>query len=339
MASKSILNKLTSKQTKIALWGPTGAGKDWLFRSFVRELDYYNRRNEDFHYDLMRNRPGEDDLVPVTVRTPENIPSPGHEDINYIFKREALIQDEAHLISAHVHDMLIHNDAGKNLVSSLNDADTFEGTYQTLIQAQSIFLVLGIPNEEGTVEGTSPEVNSQPGTESDKFVSVMNGNSNSAMNYGASLHSTDALNGNWSKNTYYKFMQLLLNVLSKGPRRNLAVCMTKSDLLNFRGDPWEMLERRHGVSLLNLLRLNQQKHNIEVFATSAAGYVKQGDREMPNISQNGIRDEQHWNPVNTAAPFFWIFEQIERERLQIGLKIFRSGKIKKYISYPAPRPF
>lgn len=340
MASKSISKNLTSKQTKVALWGPSGAGKDWLFQSFVQELEYYNRRNEDFHYNLLKTRPGETDLVPVIPKTPENIPTSHPEDINYVFKREALILDEAHLISVHEHDMLIHNDAGKNLVSSLNDKDTFESTFQTLIQAQSIFLVLGIPNEEGTAGVTRPDMNSQPDTESDKFVSVMNGNFNSLMDHEVGLHSTEALSGNWSNDTYFKFMQLLLNALSNSRRRNLAVCMTKSDLLNFRGeDSWEMLERRHGVSLLNLLRLHQQKHNIEVFATSAAGYVAQGDRVMPNISPQGIREVHLWNPINTAAPFFWIFEQIELERLRTGPIIFRTGKIKKYISYPSPRPF
>jgi len=336
MALNDSSNSNYINQTGIALWGPTGAGKDWLFRSFRKELDYYNNRDEDFNYELLEQLPGEDTPMPLPVEIPHNAPSPDQVvDINYIFRRQALIQDEAHKISSHVHNLIIHNNSGRNLIKSLEDPIAFESTYQTLIHAHSLFLVLGIPTEERGPLASPTET--QPSPEPDEFALAVD--KKYTLQVGNGNGTDNSSDTDLPREVYLNFMKLLFSVISTGPRRNLAICMTKSDLLNFRGNPWDMLERRHGSALRHLLKVQNDQHNIEVFATSAAGYFRVDSKVVPNLSNAELRDPGHWSPVNTAAPFFWIFEKIERERLKQGLSLFRPGYEKKYISYPIQRPF
>jgi hypothetical protein len=129
-------------------------------------------------------------------------------------------------------------------------------------------------------------------------------------------------------------MQMLLECFDDGRRRNLAICMSKVDLLDYAGNPWVMLEYRYGQALRNLLERYRQSHNIEVFATTSAGYYYQKDKWVPNFAGGLLIDTDHWRPVNAAQPFFWIFERIERERLQQGFFLFQKQNLKLYIKYP-----
>ena len=134
------------------------------------------------------------------------------------------------------------------------------------------------------------------------------------------------------RETYFAALQRTPN------RRNLAVCLTKSDQLNDRGDPWPILQRRYGSLVRREFEVRSQRHNIQIFVTSAAGFIKQDGRVMPNSQNGALRDPARWNPVNTAAPFFWLFEQIERARLP-KKSMFGSDPQDIYMPYPKPRDF
>lgn len=326
----------SSEQTRIALWGPTGVGKDWLFRAFAKELEYFNRTDNGFQFEIFETQPGESVSIPFISVPPEQSPTPSFEDHNYQFRRTAMVHDVAHQISSQVHDIILHNNKGSNLVDSLNDRVAFEDTFQVLLDAQNILLVLGIPEE---MMGTHPvpDVPALP-PEPNFLDSEMNEQPVFPVGMVDAQFSGSRWIS-WSRTEYLKFMQLFLSSLRKSPRCNLAVCMTKSDQLSYRGDPMDVLQRRYGDALRRLLEVHRQNHNIEVFISSAAGYLKQDGRSMANFQNGGIRDPKRWNPVNTAAPFFWVFEQIERDRLQKGFALFRSGNQKSYIPYPRPRSF
>lgn len=325
----------------IMLWGPTNAGKDWLFHAFNKELAYYNQIDRDFHYEIFINNPGDPTPVPLPPAPPPAYPTTYAEDLNYSFQRVPMLQDNAHKISAHAHQIIIHNDKGANLVDSLNDPFSFESTFLALTQARNLILVLDIPSEENAPTQTAEPPQPQP--DSEDFAQKLDDLNGKMTPPPAdnNVHSAEAQSRSWSRAEYLKFMQLLLSILARTDGRNLAVCMSKSDKLNYRGDPWQVLSRRYGAEMARLLQINQQKHQIEVFLTSAAGFARFGGRIMPNINGDSkvLIDEKRWNPVNTAAPFFWIFEKIERERLGKGFVLFRGSNQKNYIPYPTPRPF
>lgn len=342
----NLFSKNRQKQESIAIWGPTGAGKDWLFRSFRRELQLYNLVDDEFQYDISERLPGEHDPKPLDPTVvPSKAPTTQIEEYNYIFARTTDHEDEAHRISAQAHDIILTNNKGANLVDCLSDHKKFESTFQSLIHARNLILVLSIPGDGAQEFATEPN----PGALAPpKEMSVKMDQPEKSEDFGVKmnplsdadpLHSDDAQRQDWSRDEYYKFMQLLLDCFKNGQRRNLAVCMTKSDLLNLRGDALSIFEKRYGLNMVRLLERYANQHNIEVFTTSAVGYIKKGDRVVPNFENGLIGDEKLWRPVNTASPFFWIFEQIERERLSKRWILLRNDQIKYYIGYPEPRPF
>jgi hypothetical protein len=312
------------QQTQIAMWGPTGAGKDWLILSFAKELEYYNslnRQEREFHYELGELQLGDSIPLPLSPEPPIDIaPTTDVDDLHYIFERIPVIQDSSHITSSFRHDIMIHNDKGQNLVDCLQDPYSFEGVYQNLISSQNIFLVLGIPIDKAQTENFSSALSTDLMNEVQ-----FDGNK------------TPAQATAWRVRDYVQFMRLLLAAIGRNTRRNLAVCMTKSDqTMNLKGNPWDILQHRYSLELRNHLEINRQWHNIEVFNTSAAGFIKRNGRPDANFSNGKLLDPERWRPVNTATPFFWIFEQIERASLP-PKSIFGKDPQKNYIGYPYRR--
>src|SRR5690606_2972016 len=163
----------------------------------------------------------------LSADPPLNIPPTTiFEDKHYLFERVPMRQDQAHLMSASNHDIVIHNDKGQNLIDSIDDPITFESTFQTLINAQHIFLVLGIPSEESqtpTMPQAEPISASEPddfGIQADRWAARQG---DSSMEQGLPRAMTS-----WTRREYQHFIRGLFMALDKTPGRNLAVCMTKS---------------------------------------------------------------------------------------------------------------
>ena len=68
---------------EIALWGPTGVGKDWLISAFVKELDYFNQENHDFIYEIGIHHPGDPNPIILQAEPPSNVPTTHSEDIRF----------------------------------------------------------------------------------------------------------------------------------------------------------------------------------------------------------------------------------------------------------------
>ena len=325
------------EQTGIVLWGPSDSGKDWLFRAMIRELEYFNLHDHEFEYEIFKVQPGSEDLIPVTPELPTATnPVPDVDDSSYTFRRLALLPDSAHQINTQTHNIVVHHHKGSDLIGCLDDRIQFEDTFQALINSQNILLVLGLPNETPQVETTMTPVFVSERT--DNLEPIENDRFDKEPVPDEIFESDSSRSLSWSRFEYLQFMKLFLTALGK-TRRNLAVCLAKSDQLNLRGDPWQVLQRRFGDAFKRQLEVYNQNHNINVFNTSAAGFIKKDGRVMPNFLAGSLREPNRWDPINTAAPFFWIFEQIERERLSNSSKLFRNDKLKKYIPYPKPRPF
>lgn len=325
-------------QASIALWGPSGAGKDWLLNAFARELNLVNQSENDFIYEVLESQLGGGNPVPFNPEAPRTIPSTGTEDREFVFRRIARVPDQAHQISAQTHHIMIHNDKGADLITALGDPAVFEATINNLLHSLNILLVLSIP-KEGRLSSDLPaeSLAPVPELEQPEKIASLEDELLSPPQEAMDISLPNVLGTDWSARDYMKFMEAFFTAIGTTPRRNLAVCMSKADLTNLKGDPWHILRRRYGEQLGRLLEVHKQHHNISIFNTSAAGYIRRNGIVLSNFESGSLRDPEHWRPVNTTAPFFWIYETIEMDRLQKGSFLFRSKNLKAYIPYPKPR--
>jgi hypothetical protein len=311
----------------IALWGPTASGMHWLLRAFPRELEFINSpeyHHRDFYFALGQREPGEREPHPCNSEPPINIP-PTVEDLDslYEFERIPIKLDAVHLISARKHKVLIHQLKMSHLLMDLEDPDSPSSALETLAAAPNHIITLGITAEEiphPVEDMIAPE-------------NILQGERSKAQG----LDPSDLPSGcKWSRDTYYRNIAMSLNHIGNSQRRNIAVCLTMVDQLGYRGTPWEMLRLRYGAGLKDLLEQRKQFHNIEVFATSSAGFILQDGERVPNMASGTLSDPDRWRPVNPSAPFFWIFQQNELARLRQEPLLFRHSILKKYIPYPEP---
>ena len=312
------LSSLT-KVHRIVLWGPTGVGKDWLFRAFAKELEFYNLHDSRFRYELFERMPGQREPQPTQVEIPIPFPSIATTEYSFIFRR----RDFRDGISQE-HNLIISINNAFTLIRCLDDPASFPDALRSIRNSDSTFLVLEPPFEEGMQK---PE--EQP------FVDSLNND----YDYFYSKRLDFASLPNWNRKTYLKYIQLLLEVYANEPRRNIAICMTKMDRLRINGTPQEIFEQLFGPKLNALLELHSRLHNINFFSTSAVGFINKDGLLIPNIQDGYILYPDQWDPINVAAPFFWIFEQIERARLEQSPWWSRNTRQKAYIPYPLPRRY
>src|SRR5262245_29925675 len=130
------------QENEIAVWGPTQAGKDWLYKAFAKELEYYNENYPDFRFELRAHPPGQDNTQPLIFDTPNTPPTPYGESYNLQFQRVALQNDEAHMISTHMHRINFHNNSGAELLSSLMDPVRFERALIPIKRSKYLLIVL-----------------------------------------------------------------------------------------------------------------------------------------------------------------------------------------------------
>jgi MinD-like ATPase involved in chromosome partitioning or flagellar assembly len=315
--------------TGIALWGPSGSGKDWLIRGFAKELQYFNQRDMDFRYELFVDDFGKQ--FPVLVEPPYPMSTPGAEDYLFRFSRVPVLNDQAHIISAHSHIINIHNDKGGNLLGFLLDNEAFQQTFQTLLDARFIIVLLDPTSVKFHETLSQKQFPIQDNI--DSFVT----NDNLFVDESPFL----AINQQFTKSEYFRLLSLLFETISRKrdkEKRYIAICLTKMDKFNLRGDPWNLLNRIFGQEITQLIKKYQYSLNIEVFSTSAAGYVNLQNSHISNEENGRIKYPDRWNPINTASPFFWLFEQKERELLQKPGFLFRKN-LNQYIGYPRPYVF
>lgn len=322
------MNKSQNKNNSdIALWGPTGSGKDWLIRGFAKELEYFNREYPDFSFELY-----DDDNTPIITVPPSDQSVPGtieSEDfvLKFVRRPSSPKPDHPHIISAHTHNINIHNDKGANTIAGLIDQKTYEQTFRTIMNSQYVIVVL---DPTYIVRGSN---------ENKLLPENSNGETSSmGSNTGDALPSI-AQKKIYTADEYTQLVQYLLLALAKEEsvkNRHLAICLSKMDKKGVRGNSWDLLKRLFGQNMYDLLKHYRQVFEIEVFATSSAGFKKTKNSlgtKSSNEDKGKLIDPSAWQPVNTALPFFWIFENKEKEKLNEGRNFF-SSELKDYIEYP-----
>jgi len=294
----------------IALWGPTGSGKTWLIHALAKELVWYSRHDPEFDYQVMDQAGMPVDISPPSLSVIG--PTHGHEDRSWQFQRTPRQESKSHQISAHTHNINVHDDKGASLVEALQIPDQHPMTLITLRESTNVIALL----DPTLLESSSVQ----------SPINLISGSASSNLK---------------SKAEYAQMIQYLCHLMVSQARnqdeRYLAVCITKIDLLNIRRDPNILVEPLFGTSMAHILDSYKNQIKIKIFATSAVGYYWDSSKRKSNYdpATREVRYPSSWEPFNVAAPFFWIFECNERLRLNRGwLGPFRQ---ENYLGYPSPR--
>lgn len=144
---------------------------------------------------------------------------------------------------------------------------------------------------------------------------------------------------------YVQDVDNLFGYLQQRSDRYIAVCVTKVDQLNIRGrqDYFDVIDMFFGQVMLN--RLLTYSHDtgaqLRAFGVSATGYTRTINQDANFDSGTGdIKDKNTWMPHNVEQPFFWLFEQLERQRIErAGNRFCQSlfhNRAKNYRAYPKP---
>lgn len=296
--------KIKYEKSNVAIWGPSGSGKTTLIRAFVKELAWYNDNDPDFSYSIRdsdNNR-----LDPSYFNRYNTEATTQSEDYVFIFERRGKIRSAPHQINSHSHNLIIHDGPGSYLIDVLDEPHKSLTRY--ILENTESFIIMLDPT---SIKG-SPI--------------------------------TGFLEGTFTQIDYQRMLLDLVNLINASrtasKKVNVAVCLCKSDLIKIHLPTDEIIKVIFGSDVLRIL--NMPILNVKFFKVSSVGTIMMGGKKTPNISEDmiSLRDDQAWNPVNVVSPFFWIFEIIEKERIEETSKgiFFARDRKKMYIPYPPTRP-
>lgn len=287
-----------SFNTTIALWGASGSGKTWLLNAFGRELAWYNENDPDFEYSLKDI----DDNYLLFNEPINAVSSPAtsaSEDYLWTFERRGKKKNSrAHQISSHAHKILVHDNPGDELVKVINGEGNNDVVFSALQNSTNFILLLDPLNIKDSPVGgsTSSEL---------------------------------------TKSDYERLLGMLVEIVlrnNKGVR--LAICLSKSDLVKIYLPTDEIIRVVFGDGVLR--PLNSPHVEKKFFRVSSVGTIRKHGKRTSNLSNGQSLDEpDRWSPINVAAPFFWLFEGVERQRISAGDWLGDRNNV--YIPYPPPR--
>ena len=288
----------------IMMWGPTSAGKSMLLNAFAKDLERINQLDDEFKYifDELIDM-GDPEPKRQPIRAEEKFPL-GSSDITkreYEFQR--IPSQESDILNKHTHYISTVDLPGADCIQFIEDPDSMPLLKGMYLEAKNIIAVfdLAITKDDGLPHDLTPD------------------------QYG------------------HLFNEFLDLIIQDGPnaqeKRNVALCLTKIDVLGFDRHPDKLLRDYFGKEVYEKIKRYEgdtdRNLRVKSFATSAVGFVLENSKKMPNINSAGDavkKGGSQWKPYTVVEPFFWIFENIEIERLGIknsGL-FSRSNNYKKY---------
>lgn len=301
--------------TDITVLGPANSGKNWLFRGFAKELEEYTLRSKDFIFDLVKTSKSNHNFNKVLVDLPDNIYNASiEEDYVYAFSRKikSVNEFEHYKTSTFAHYINFHNIRDEDLIAALLDPSRFTPPYASIVKSKFTLLLL---------DSTLVKGNSVLDTEIAKVDD----------------HPEFALQPSFV-DSYCQVLNMLLKAMAEDNdhEKYLAVCITKTDTLGFtNSNSWKLLERVFGHKIFELFNYYRDIFRIEIFATSAVGYTIVKGSAVSNYSNGKIIDPIGWSPLNCAAPFFWLFENREIERIKSASNFLsREANLRNYKRYP-----
>ena len=300
-------NNVNMIDTNIALWGISGTGKTWLTHAFAKELRWYTEKDPTFSYSLTDY---EDNRIFVSVLDSENVGATSvSEDHLWKFQRRVkggVKTNRSLQVSSHEHQIIIHDNKGGDLQEIVAGYGTNQEIVKSTLTSSSNLIVLLDP----TMVTGSPFAADE--TE------------------------------NYSKSEYGQWIERLVEIiLEKKKSINIALCLSKADLVQLHLPTEEIIKVVFGTEVLGALENSQVESKL--FKVSSVGTVrneKTGKKESNleegmEVATHKIKNPSEWNPLNVASPFFWLFEKVERQRIRQN-DIFGERE-KHYISYPPPR--
>ena len=283
----------------VALWGPTGTGKTCLVYALAREFEkYYNPRPDNSStYHLLDHSGKPIARDPDHDRPVANLVGKDSDDKEYIFERR--FTDSRPTIA---HTLIVRDDSGIKTLELLGREGGLSDDVMGVTRLNFCDSIAIMAFVELDCQSNAP----------------------SAPDLGIVAKDKEC----------EKAFCDLFEFLAKYPKsaKYLAVCVSKIDV--------RPTVLREGEKLLELfaktnrLLNSSSDHNglvIKKFATSAVGFLEDGNTPNFNPDTGWLRLPDRWEPFNAAAPFFWIFEQIEKERV--------SQKQPLFTSHPSPEPY
>lgn len=143
-----------------------------------------------------------------------------------------------------------------------------------------------------------------------------------------------------TKEEYPKLIRNFATALDKiepNRKRLFAMCVTKADTIPAWIDANldALIELKFGVEMLDVCSEIAQKHDVQIFITSAIGFLHDTNKSNCDPDKGTIIDVENWTPYGVEYPFFWVFETIEKRKIKEN-NHFGKFALKDYIEYPKP---
>lgn len=313
------------KEINILMWGPTQSGKTWLIDAFCHKVNIINGKllepAGEFRLSLVNEETRE--LVDVS----DGLKKGATRDVDptkYQFLRQGRKSDLRFEVSTHQHSIILIDAPGAHTTERTFRAPLEKlGTEQQIDQSSANTDDPTQPFDEDKNQGDQNGVSPDDVTQA----KIVQGLIRSA-EYIVLLLDLGAMN---DPKEYLKDLNILRSNL-KGKKRYIAACLPKVDKFGTGVDhinsDVEVLRgavdgrfQNEGKKVLKVLddMINQDEHELLLCASSAVGFINTDNRRVqPNWdkSNNEIMNLDEWNPQGVELPFFWLFQQIELDRLQ-----------------------
>lgn len=287
---------------KFALWGPRGSGKDWVIRSLARSLEQYNidnNNNNRYDKDFEHLVLQADGTIPVNIQAPN---TPIDPTTTGAPEDTVYIYERRARKNSPIHSVSAHTH--EILITNASGEDFENANVHSVnyaVQKATCLLIL--------------------------------------------LDHTKISSGMLNMAGYESMVKDLLESLEKpsnGNKRYIAACITKIDMLKTkRPDPAEDLIMYFGPGMDEVFRRHTKSKDVEfkLFSISSYGFLKDGKTPNYNHETQDLRDPMFWNPINVEQPFFWLFEKVERDRLErfsngLSKFLYLDERRKNYRGYP-----
>ncbi len=325
---------MPSDENVIALWGPSGSGKTWLVRSLRQSLGLFNN-DEDLDWEFTVQDVDTGDEILLSPEAPPLEATLGPDTRQYLVTRRPkppASRRPRTIVNTHTHHLQVRDIQGDwTWNRDSQDGITRDTTRVNFENATAIIIALDhtLLNKSTARNIPTTELSS---TQDDIDYTLDEDGNGSSLTGG----------GGTSRTEWVDRVTGLTAELKKTKRNyRIAVCVTKIDQSELRHwDANQVIESLYGSRMKERL-IDLRKHfSVKEFCVSSAGFLSD-NMETPNFDQatTKLRDENNWRPYNVHAPFFWLFEEQERERLagqgnSLAKLLFSEHRLRMHAPYP-----
>jgi len=344
---------------RIAFWGPSASGKSWLVDAFQQQLDLLDYEDEDFSYTIEHSN-----IEDGEIKLPREPPKPGAtkglEDHDLLITRKpkkTFRRAGKGAVNTHTHRLQLRDIQGSwawNLDPGDDTTRTHFANATGVIIALDHMLIADARGSRGPAENITTSRSSPVQDDTDYILKDQDHTTTSGGDeeIPPTVPSTVPApfgEGAYTKRQWTEKVGAVANLLKRtGKKYRIAVCVTKIDQCQTpHREASEVIEGLYGRNMHILLDEIRRHFPVKEFCVSSAGYLSDG-KDTPNFDPNRevqqgqrgyLRDEDNWRPYNVLAPFFWMFEDQERQRLKsegnwLARQLFAERRLNMHEPYP-----